>query len=280
MIEMSDNFNPLISVVIPAYNAENFIAETLNSVLNQSYKNIEVLIIDDASADKTFDIIQKYAEKDSRIKPFRIDHAGVPSVPRNYGIKKAAGDFIAFVDSDDLWAFNKLEQQIKHFKNNSDAVLLYSMSVTFGEVNIFSPYYEVLPLPFRAAHSTDELLKKGNTIPLSSVLVKTGNLRAVNGFDEDPDMNVGEDYDLWIRLGRIGKIIFIPRIYTYYRIHKQQLSNKWDVNRDKLKYIAEKRNITLPEYKFYREKNIFIRIVRNCVHVFFFIWIKFISLFD
>ncbi len=277
---MNDNFNPLISVVIPAFNSEKYIADTLKSVLNQSYKNIELLVVDDESADATFDIIKKFAEKDGRVKPFKIAHAGVPSIPRNYGIKKAAGEFTAFIDSDDLWKSDKLEKQIKHFKNNPDAVLLYSMSVTFGETNIFSPYYEVLPLPFRAARSSDELLKIGNTIPLSSVVARTSALLKVNGFDEDPEMNVGEDYDLWIRLSRTGKIIFVPRIDTYYRIHKNQLSKKWDINREKLKYIAEKRGITLPEYKFYREKNVLIRIPRNIIHVFFFIWMRFISLFD
>src|SRR5690606_14265883 len=145
---MNDNFNPLISVVIPAFNSDKYIADTLKSVLNQPYKNIELLVVDDESADATFAILKKVAEKDGRVKPFKLAHAGVPSIPRNYGIKKAAGEITAFIDSDNLWKSDKLEKQIKHFKNNPDAVLLYSMSVTLEETNIVSTCYDVLPLLF------------------------------------------------------------------------------------------------------------------------------------
>ncbi len=275
-----ENFEPLISVIIPSYNSEKYISETIHSVLNQTYQRFEILVVDDSSEDSTCEVVKKIAAKDKRINIFKIEHSGAPSIPRNFGIKKANGELIAFIDSDDLWVKNKLERQLKYFKRFPELIFVYSMSVTFGDVSIFSSYYEVLPLTFRAAHTRNDLINGGNSIPLSTVMVWTNKLREINGFDEDPELNIGEDYDLWIRLSSLGKFIFIPRIQTYYRIHQKQLSNNWEVNKKKLEYLAKKRNLKLPAYNYYRDKGLPIRIARNSIHILNFIWVKFISLFD
>lgn len=269
---------PLVSVIIPSYNSAEFIGRTIHSVLTQGYDNFEIIIVDDSSEDETLKIVKQLSDKDNRINFYKIDHAGIPSIPRNFGIQKAKGELIAFLDSDDLWIKNKLRQQVKYFSDHPEIIFVYSISVTFGEVNIFSPYYEVLPLAFRAAHTQDDLIKNGNSIPLSTVLVRAEKLKEVKGFDEDPKLNIGEDYDLWLRLSNLGKFIFIPRIHAYYRIHKKQLSNKWETNKEKIRYLAEKRGLQLPEYKFYRKKNVLLRILRNLIHLSTYLWIKFISL--
>ncbi len=276
---MESSFKPLVSVIIPTYNSANYIEQTINSILDQSYQNFEIIVVDDSSTDDTTKILKRLSEVDQRILYFKIEHAGIPSVPRNVGIKKANGEFIAFLDSDDLWTKYKLESQLKYFDKFPELIFVYSMSVTFGNVSIFSPSYEVLPLIFKAVHSRNDLITHGNSIPLSTVLVKTNKLREINGFDEDPELNIGEDYDCWIRLSNLGKFIFIPRIHAYYRIHSNQLSNNWETNKKKIEYLAKKRNIPLPEYKFYRNKGFLIRVARNSVHVLTFICIKFISFF-
>lgn len=271
-----NNDNPLVSVIVPAYNSEKYIEETINSVLAQTYTNFEIIIVDDTSNDSTFELCKKLSESNKKIKIFRIEHSGRPSVPRNFGINKAQGKFIAFLDSDDKWVKNKLQDQIKYFKKNPDNILVYSVSKTFGEVNFFSPYYELFPLPFIAVKNKKDLLTKGNSLPLSTVLVKTEALKSVSGFDEDPQLKL-EDYDLWIRLIDLGDFGFIPLVHCYYRIHKNQFSGDWQTKRNILEYLSKKRAITLPPYKYYRTKGKFLLLLRNIIHFKFYIFLKFLG---
>jgi len=274
---MKRNTNPLISIVIPAYNSEKYIGETIDSVLNQTYENFELLIVDDESNDKTPEIIKQY--KDSRIKYYRIPHSGRPSVPRNFGIQKADGELIAFLDSDDLWTKNKLENQIIHLEKNSEAAFVYSMSVTFG-TSIFSQNYEVLPLLHKAVLSRDDLLKKGNSITCSSVLIRKEMIEAVNGFDEDPELKAIEDYDLWLRLSKDFKFCFIPKIHVYYRVHSTQTSGDWEIKRQRINYLAKKRNLNLPNYNYYRNKGFVFLILRSFVHFLTYLWVQFTCWFS
>ena len=157
-------------------------------------------------------------------------------------------------------------------------IFVYSMSVTFGDVNLLSPFYEVLPLLHKAAVTRGDLLSKGNSITCSSVLIKSEFLKKVNGFDEDPKLKAVEDYDLWLRLSELGKFGFIPRIHTYYRVHSSQSSSDWETKQKRLEYLSKKRNIVLPKYRFYRNKSFPIRIARNCIHFLTFLYVRFLSL--
>lgn len=262
---LMENNQPLVSVVISTYNIEKYIESTLLSVINQTYQNLEILIIDDSSTDSTLKIIERLAASDDRIKYIKINHTGEPAIPRNIGIREAAGEFIAFLDHDDIWVKNKLEQQIKYFKKFPDAVFIYSASVSFGDVNIFSPLYEVLPLIFRAAKSKDDLIKIGNTITCSSVIVKAKYLKMTGGFDEDPKLRGIDDYDLWIRLSEQGNFYFVPRIHVKYRIHSFQASGSWEKRNTRLKNLAAKRSLNLPMYKMHRHKPI-LKFVRSLLH--------------
>lgn len=261
---MKNNF-PLVSVIIPAFNSEKYIEQTITSALNQTYKNLEIIVVDDGSTDRTLEIVKQLSEKDNRIKYFSIPPAGRPSVPRNFGIQKANGEFIAFLDSDDLWHKRKIANQLKRLIESPSAAFIYSMSITFGAVSLFSAQYELLPLPFRAAKNRNDLLKIGNTIPLSSVIVRKDNLLDVNGFDEDPLLQI-EDYDLWIRLSEINDFVFLPALFVKYRIHSTQFSVDWETHKKRLNYLSKKRMITLPEYKKIRQKGIILSFIRNVIH--------------
>lgn len=260
------NPDPLVSVIIPCYNSEKFLEEAVSSVLGQSYENIELIIVDDSSTDNSFRIASEISEMDKRVRVLRIAHSGLPAAARNAGIDKAKGDLIAFLDSDDKWVKEKLKQQVDYFINKPDAVFVYSMSITFGEVNVFSPMYELLPIFFRAAKNKNDLLKKGNTIPLSSAVVRTEKIKEAGGFDEDPGLKAVEDYDLWLRLSDEGNFYFLPRIHTYYRIHGNQSSAGWSEKEERLKYLMSKRNIKLPEYNYIRKKGGVFLLFRNAVH--------------
>lgn len=121
---MVRNNKPLVSVIMPMHNSEPYIADAIKSVQAQTYKNWELIVIDDASTDASRDIVRQYMENDARISllinPRPI---GMPSEPRNYGIKSANGSFIAFLDSDDMWLPSKLAQQLPLFRDNRTAVV-------------------------------------------------------------------------------------------------------------------------------------------------------------
>ena len=109
---------PLVSIITPVYNSEEYLEETILSVINQTYKNWELLLIDDYSTDNSYKIIEKYLT-DERIKYLRNERNSGPAITRNVGLEKSKGEYIAFLDSDDIWAKNKLELQIDYMKKNS-----------------------------------------------------------------------------------------------------------------------------------------------------------------
>ena len=110
---------PLVSIITPSYNAEEYIGETIESVLNQDYQNWEMIIVDDMSTDITVDIIKKYAEKDKRIRYFILEEKGGASLARNKAIRESNGKYIAFLDADDLWREDKLSKQVKFMEDNN-----------------------------------------------------------------------------------------------------------------------------------------------------------------
>ena len=122
MCENSDvRSRPLVSIITPCYNSEKYISETIDSVVNQTYKHWELIIVDDISTDNSVEIIKKYSLKDSRIKYFILEEKGGASIARNKAIREATGTYIAFLDADDIWKPNKLEKQIQFMeKNNYD----------------------------------------------------------------------------------------------------------------------------------------------------------------
>lgn len=122
----SVKYNPLmVSIIMSSYNAEKFIAESIESVLAHSYVEWELLITDDCSTDDSYAIAQRYAAQDGRIKAFRLEKNGGAAVARNYSLGRAAGRYVAFLDSDDLWKREKLEQQLA-FMQKTNAAFTYT----------------------------------------------------------------------------------------------------------------------------------------------------------
>ncbi|MEN8446626.1 MAG: glycosyltransferase family A protein, partial [Cyanobacteria bacterium J06555_13] len=121
---------PAISVIIPTYNAEDIVLETINSVLDQTFTDFELIIIDDGSKDRTVELAEMI--DDPRIKVFAYENAGVCTA-RNRGIQHASGEFISFLDHDDLWTADKLELQLSALQNNPDADVAYSQVVRMAE---------------------------------------------------------------------------------------------------------------------------------------------------
>jgi len=117
----------LVSVIMPMHNSEKFVGKAIESVMGQTYPHWELLVIDDASTDHSCDVVRAYARQDSRIQLLKNDNpTGMPFAPRNYGIERAKGDFIAFLDSDDMWLREKLAQQVPLFFRDNRTAVVYS----------------------------------------------------------------------------------------------------------------------------------------------------------
>jgi glycosyltransferase involved in cell wall biosynthesis len=131
-IKSETGFSPLISIVMPTYNRANFIAETINSIQKQTYSNWELIIIDDGSTDQTGEVIDDI--HDDRIRYYQESHLGMEHA-RNFGLEKATGEFIAFMDSDDLWAINKLDSQLNVFEEHPEIDFCLTGAYEFNSHN-------------------------------------------------------------------------------------------------------------------------------------------------
>lgn len=192
---------PLVSVVIPSYNTADYLPKTTGSVLNQTYKKIEVIIVDDGSIDGTEVLLEQLADKDSRIKFIKIGHSGLPSVARNVGLKEARGSFIALLDSDDYWRPAKLEEQIKLFLKNPEIDILCTDAYRSGENNRY--------LNDRSSHFFSfEELSRINGVITSSVVFRSSVINELGLFNENEDLKAFEDYEFWLRCLIDGKKIY------------------------------------------------------------------------
>jgi len=217
------------SVILVTYNSSRYIEESISSVLNQTYKNFELIIIDDGSTDETVNIIKKF--KDSRIKYKYQDNQG-PSKARNFGIKISKSKWICFLDADDYWYKDKLKV-VSKFLSGSNLIYhkLYK-KIEFKKKNLHITQSKLQHLLFQKYIGskikipiTQNLLIYGNTIPTSSVVIRKKILNKTRFFDEK--LCIGEDYDLWLRLSLVtDKFIFISKNLGTYRIHVESATKK------------------------------------------------------
>jgi glycosyltransferase involved in cell wall biosynthesis len=229
------NKNPLISVICPFYNEENYIKETLESILNQSYKNIELILINDGSTDKSFNTIKDILKKDSRIKYFiKKKKSFITNPPRNYGIQKAKGEFIAFIDGDDVWKPNKLELQINDIKIKKKIILSctaadYRIEKNNLTSNFILNYIRTLLQKFfilKINNSNYHWLYAYNPIINSSVLIKKKIFKQLK---INEAIDIREDLDLWIQLSTKYKnfIHFNNKILVTIRRKKKSITSNY-----------------------------------------------------
>ncbi|MEP0918321.1 glycosyltransferase [Leptolyngbya sp. DQ-M1] len=218
---------PLISVIIPAYNAETYIAKTLRSVLTQTYQNLEVIIIDDGSQDRTVEIIQPFAEEDTRVTIVQQSNRGVAAA-RNTGIQKARGQFIALLDADDFWFPDNLEKQMNCMMSAPPKTgFVYSWSVDIDE-------HDQMTGDFNAAQVTGDvylLLLCHNFVGnASSTLIRKECFDRVGGFNErfkSVNAQGCEDWDLYLRIAEAYYCQVIPEFLISYRKSKNSMSRDY-----------------------------------------------------
>lgn len=208
--------SPLISVIIPAYNAETYIQTAVKSVVVQTYSNLEVIVIDDGSVDRTRLLVNELAEADDRIKCYSIKNSG-RAAARNYGISKATGSWLAFLDADDFWDGEKLSKQLSCWQSDIAVGLMYTERTWVdAEGKPLSNQPEKYTLP--TGNIFDKLID-GNYICTSTVLIKKELVDAVGGFDESKNFKNCQDYDLWIRVAPKTFATAITEPLCYYRLH-------------------------------------------------------------
>lgn len=256
---------PLISVIMPSFNHGKYVGEAIESVLNQTINDLELIIIDDASHDNSRDIIKRLSENDQRIKPkFNQKNMGIAST-LNQAISYSEGKYIAFIASDDLWAPSKLKRQLEILENNNDLVLWCEGKIinSKGEENNlhFTEYYGV---PKESGSIFEELIK-GNYIFGSSIMLKTENLRELM---LDENLKYLNDHKLYLDLAYKYKYYFIPDALAKYRIHGENTTfrNISEWNKDAMilsDYLLTRYGSKL---SLKTKKNIFYLACRNPIH--------------
>ncbi|MFE7063735.1 glycosyltransferase family 2 protein [Sutcliffiella sp. NPDC057660] len=205
----------LISIIMPAYNCERYIEEAIKSVIEQTYQFWELIVIDDGSRDNTVRIIKELSIKDTRIKLYINETNQGVSATRNRGITLANGNWIAFLDSDDMWKKNKLEKQLLHSqKINSE--FTFTGSSFINDVGDF--YQGIFDVPKKVSYKE---LRTHNVISCSSVLIKKRFFENIKM--ENDDMH--EDYAVWLRVLRTGVYAYgVNEPLLIYRISKNSKS--------------------------------------------------------
>lgn len=219
---MQSRHEPLVSVIIPSFNSRRWVCAAIESVLVQSYPQIEVIVVDDGSSDGTGELLsQKYGE---RIRYHYQRNRGLSS-SRNEGLRLARGQYVQFLDADDVVHPEKFATQVACLRENGRHHLAYSDFDSFpdGEPDVSIPS----PAHFRQkcnAPSTWLALLSGNFIPVHAVLVPREAIEAVDGFDES--LRACEDYDLWLRLAHRGiRFVFNDAVLARYRKSPASLSS-------------------------------------------------------
>lgn len=236
---------PFLTVFTPNYNRSRYISETIESILNQSYSNFEYIIIDDCSTDNSWEIIQKYAKKDVRIKVYRNSNNLKIVKTRNLGFKTSSpkAKYFAIIDSDDISLPDRLETQVNFLENNPEYGLVGSNIVIINENSEMIGFRE-FPLKNDEIHN---VLTRFNPIAQSSVLLRKIVIEQI-GFYHNK-WEVCQDYDYWLRVGVSWKLANIERPLIKYRFSKTQV--KATNFKDTLKntYLIQKKAIEIYGYR-------------------------------
>jgi len=200
----------LVSVIIPTHNRTDMLKRAVKSVLNQTFKNFELIIVDDASEETTKKVVKKF--KDKRIRYiYKIREPHNSSSTRNEGIKVARGEFIAFLDDDDEWLPKKLEKQIEFFKKNPEVVLVHTEKYTVKDNKLIAK---------KSANLSGRVNLKdfaSSGVTPSTAMIKKRCIKECGLFDENLDC--AGDREFWIRISKCGKIGVCPEYLVKYHLH-------------------------------------------------------------
>tara|TARA_R110002073_G_scaffold56835_15_gene144536 strand:- start:79 stop:840 length:762 start_codon:yes stop_codon:yes gene_type:complete len=206
----------MVSIITPSYNSEQFIATTIQSVIDQTHKDWELILVDDASMDDTYSIISGFLKTDNRIQLLKQEKNLGTGAARNLAIKAAQGNYIAFLDADDVWKPTKLETQLKHMKNNKASICFSSYELINEQGEPLHKLVQALP------KLSYQKQLKCNYI---------GNLTGIYNVDilgkaYMPEIRKRQDWVMWLHLLKKGSVAFgIKESLAYYRVRKDSVSS-------------------------------------------------------
>ena len=207
---------PEVSVIIPTYNCARYLTEAIDSVLSQTFKDFEVLVIDDGSTDDTGAVVSRYG---APVRYVRQENSGV-AVARNRGIEESRGRYVAFLDADDTWFPCKLEQQLDAFDKNTGCRVCYSAFTVVDSTLV--PLY--INRSDRRGSALEDLLLRGNVVgSICTVLAERSLFSAIGGFDTT--LSQCADWDIWVRLAVHTEFLYIDEPLVTYRHHGNMMSN-------------------------------------------------------
>lgn len=213
---------PIVTVIIPAFNRESYIDITIQSVLDQNYPNVQLIVVDDGSTDGTYEKIQRYSDRLKLLTHEKRINKGQSSA-LNLGLAHATGKYIAILDSDDFWDPKKLNTQVDFLENNPDIGLVYSNGYAVGAQgqNLYPIYSD--------SHSEKNdpnhvLLNCYILLPQNSLVRKIIYDKLSDGFNEN--YRAAQDHDMLIRISEITKFAYIDDYLFFYRVHDDSISKK------------------------------------------------------
>jgi glycosyltransferase involved in cell wall biosynthesis len=221
---------PLFSVIIPTYNSAHLLSRALKSVIGQTYRKVEIIVADDGSTDNTLDVMQGYGEQ---VKYKSISHTGLPAVVRNAALQMAQGEYLAFLDADDVWLPEKLERQLAAMlQNNCNASSTNAWRIRQEEKNGL-----YLNQSLSGLLTFEDLLME-NFIICSSAIVHRSVIQIAGNFPDTPDLRAVEDYALWLRVATLTDWAYLPDPLIYYNDMPAQ-----SIRRNGVSVFAQKRRV-------------------------------------
>lgn len=213
---------PIVSVVIGTFNREKMVGQAIDSVLAQSFKDFELIVVDDASTDGTPVLLGRYGDKIRLIR--RDRNSGLPSVPRNMGMAQSTGRYIAFLDSDDYWYPEKLGEQVALMEAHPAAALSHTFCRVVDEES--KPLYVRREKEMPTEGDLFSRLLKECFITTSTAMIRREVFTRTGGFDEDPILRCGEDHVFFLRVAREGDIGFVQKVLAAHRKYSENISQE------------------------------------------------------
>lgn len=211
---------PAVSVIIPTYNRAVFLKKSVQSVLDQTFKDFEIIIINNNSIDNTLEVIRSF--NDNKIKIINFRNHGIIAKSRNQGLMNSKGKYIAFLDDDDMWCPDKLEIQIKYLESHPEFDMIYSNALIIDEKG--NQRGLVLNNGWAKEGRIFHDLLNGKYIPFPTVLMKRKLFESNGLFNEEPSIIAIEDYEYWVRAALKFDFGYIDKPLAMYRIHSTNVS--------------------------------------------------------
>jgi len=238
-----------VDILMPVYNSERYIAESIESVIAQSLSNWRLIIVDDLSTDRTRQIILSYAEKDPRIVLLKGEHKGIAAAI-NMALSEVTADLVARLDGDDIATHNRLAVQYDFMQSHRDVVVVGANAMLIDEHG--------KPLKRRSSpvgwEKIENILKTRNCICHPATMIRTSALRQIGGYRDK--FRTSQDYDLWLRISELGKIENISQDLLLYRRHSSQVSNSKNAHRQTLYSVGAAIDFFLRKYRFVETETI------------------------